>query len=141
MEDWIRPEWRHRRDEIVNFLFEDPESEKEQSGKFKLEGIWRHGLFRSAKAYYLDSKTGDTMETVARMRSIARKHQSKLSVLHFGQNPLTNTAIVRGAEMRPTAALEVVMQRQGKKLSHALNLKRKMIVREKKITRILPLPY
>jgi hypothetical protein len=62
------------------------------------------------------------------MRSISRKHQSSLSTDHFGQDPSTNGGIVRGVEMRPTLGLEIMMMRQGRSLSHSLNLKRYMTV-------------
>jgi hypothetical protein len=127
--DLLRPGLKHKHEQISQFLFEDPDSPTEQSGKFKIEGCWEHGLFRSSKAYFLENKTEDTIDTVARMRSIPRKHQSALSLRHFGQDPHENVAVVRSTEMRPTQGLDIVMLKQGRSLSHALNFKRKMIVR------------
>jgi hypothetical protein len=130
--DCLRPEMRRHREAIARFLFEDPGSETEQSGRLKLEGVWTNCLFRSGKAYYLDGQVTATREeareTVARMRSIPRKRLRLLEPERFGQDPRTNVCTVRGAEMRPSMGLEVLMLRQGRTLSHALNLKRKMTV-------------
>jgi hypothetical protein len=98
----------------------------------QLEGVWRRGLFRSSKAYYLSGRCGEDPEkeeeeeALLRMRSIPRKLTKQLLPRHFGQDPATNCVAARGVEMRPTLGLEMVMLRQSRTMSHALNLKRRM---------------
>jgi hypothetical protein len=95
----------------------------------KVEGCWENGLFRSSKAYYLENRSLEQARTVCcRMRSIPRKYQRHLQERHFGQDPSSNSGVVRGVEMRPTAGLQIAMMWQGRALSHALNLKRSMTV-------------
>ena len=58
-------------------LLEDPESLREQSGKFKIEGVWSAAYLRSCKAYYLYNTTvtddqSRSNETI-RMRSVQRR--------------------------------------------------------------------
>jgi len=122
----VRAELVDRVDEILAGLLEDPDADLEQSGLFKIEGApYRDARFRTGKCYALG---GADEQFAFRMRSIPRKLHGSLELKHFGQDPRTNSAVVRGLEMRPTPGLEIVMQRQGKTLSHSLNLKRKMVV-------------
>lgn len=148
----LRPEYVDHWEEIAAFLFEDPESAKEQSGFFKvrtllplllpltmlpllllmlfqIEGCFDQSYFRSNKAYYLSNRNEDSLETIVRrLRSIPRKHHSCLQPVHFGQNPATNTGVVRGLTMGPTMGLEILMTMQGRTLSRAYNFKRVQIV-------------
>jgi hypothetical protein len=103
------------------------------SGKFKLENSpYQQCLFRCAKCYYLMDPVDPAHVNMLRMRSIPRKYANKLDANHFSQDPEKNMATVRGMEMRPSQALEIVMQTQGRSLSHALNTRRQMIVKERK---------
>jgi len=58
-------------------LLEDPESLREQSGKFKIEGVWSAAYLRSCKAYYLYNTTVTDDQTrsneTIRMRSVQRR--------------------------------------------------------------------
>ena len=136
-------------------LFEDASASHQQSGKFKLEGCWRQGYFRSSKAYYLDQQCSPeeiateeaeppSLEPAARptirMRSIPRKLHHKLSLDHFSQDPLCNRAAMRTTLMRPTPGFEMVMMRQSRWLSHAINGKRHMVVRPKVTFSVPPPP-
>ena len=90
-----------------------------------------HSYFRGAKAYYLGNRTpGQDHDSVVRLRvrSIPKRLHGSLGPRHFGQNPLTNAAVVRGVCMLPTAGFQVVMATMGRTLARALNLKRKMTV-------------
>jgi len=146
----LRPEFRDRWDEIAAFIFEQPFSPHEQSGKFKervrfkegkatvfhfqislqIEGVFDESYWRSPKAYYLANKNPDAKdEIVRRLRSIPRKHHSSLEICHFGQNPALNQGVVRGLTMAPSLGLQIIMSMQGKSLSKAYNLTRSMTVR------------
>jgi hypothetical protein len=133
LKDCLRWQFLPHWENISKFIFKDVASLSEQSGLFKLEGIWTNCLFRSGKAYYLENRLGDleTETALARMRSIPRKRQHLLGPAKFGQDPRDNMCTVRATEMKPTLGLEVVMLQQGRTLSHGLNLKRKMIVSSK----------
>jgi hypothetical protein len=147
----LRPEFADRWDEIAAFLFEQPDSSHQQSGRFKLsshcqrgkalgfsssilslqiEGVFDESYWRSPKAYYLANKNPDAKdEIVRRLRSIPRKHHSSLEKCHFGQNPALNQGVVRGLTMAPSLGLQIIMSMQGKSLSKAYNLTRSMTVR------------
>ena len=126
----IKKEYEHLYEDVAKFLFEDENSPVAQPGLFKIEGVWKAGLFRSEKAYYLENRQPDgEVVTLKRLRSVARKYQEGLSRETFGQDPLTNSTNVRGLDMRPTLGLEVVMVHQGRTLAHATNFKRSMTVR------------
>ena len=120
-------------------MFEDPDSDRHQSAKFKLEGVFRSGLFRSSKAYYLEDRTEDDLRSIVRMRGVPRKHQRDLQKEHFMQDPLANVTVVRSVAMMPTPSMQVVMLRQGKTLSHSLNIKRVCTVREQASSKDAPL--
>lgn len=95
----------------------------------QIEGVFDESYFRSSKAYYLSNRNEQAAETVVkRLRSIPRKHHGALQPVHFGQNPLTNTGVVRGLAMGPSMGLEILMTMQGRTLSRAYNFKRLQIV-------------
>ena len=73
---------------------------------------------------------GNLSSVVKRMRSIPRHHQAELQMRHFGVDPRTNAAVVRSVQMAPSLGIQVLMTVQGRMLSNALNLKRKMTVSE-----------
>jgi hypothetical protein len=96
----------------------------------KCEGVWNAAAFRGPKMYFLgEQQPGcDLTSIVRRMRSIPRYQQNQLQVRHFGIDPRTNAGVVRSVRMAPTPGLEIHMTTQGRMLSNALNLKRKMTV-------------
>ena len=83
---------------------------------------------RNAKVYRLENKTGDSHDTVVRVRSIPRSQANELGVEHFCQDPLTNRATCRGMSMRATLAMQIVHVREGRSLPKSLNLRRKQEV-------------
>ena len=93
--------------------------------------MYSRRYFRCSKAYYLGNRTpGEDFDSVVRLRvrSIPQRLHGTLGPRHFGQNPLTNAAVVRGVSMLPTAGFQVVMASMGRTLARALNLKRRMTV-------------
>ena len=93
--------------------------------------VYSRRYFRCSKAYYLGNRTpGEDFDSVVRLRvrSIPQRLHGTLGPRHFGQNPLTNAAVVRGVSMLPTAGFQVVMASMGRTLARALNLKRQMTV-------------
>ena len=116
-------------EQVAPRILADLESDREQAGLFKIEGVYRQGYFRNAKAYYLDGRV-DTEEqgAVVRMRSIPRHRHSNLGPRHFGQDPALNSGVVSYTGMRPTAGLEIVKADETRALCHSLNFKRFHIV-------------
>lgn len=95
----------------------------------QIEGCFDTAYLRSSKAYYLSHRNAESHDTIIRrLRSIPRKHHSALLPRHFGQDPATNTGVVRGLTMGPTMGLEILMVQQGRTLSRAYNFKRLQIV-------------
>jgi hypothetical protein len=125
----LKPEHAHRHDEIMAFLMENPIAKKEQSSFFKFESSpFEVGYFKAGKAYAVQNPINPDHPDLVRVRSIARKYANKLEAHHFWQDPRTNTVTVRGLEMQPTLAMEIQMVHQSKTLSHALNLRRRVLV-------------
>ena len=58
------------------------------------------------------------------MRSIPRKHHHLLGARHFNPDPRVNHSVLRGLELKPSAAFEIVTAWQGRSLAKAFNLKR-----------------
>ena len=112
-------------------IFEDPTSDSQQSGLFKLEGLYEYARIRCSKAYELKnlSASGGDIDRVVRMKGVPRKNQELLlRKEHFGQDPRTNTEVVRSFSMAPTLATQVVMSYQSRTMGHSLNVKRKFTV-------------
>ena len=129
-------------------LLEDPNSASEQSGKFKIEGVWSAAYMRSCKAYYLfnapvsDEETTTTTilkrsDETLRMRSIPHRALyslqsestggSRLDDL-FGQDSARNAPSIRLLQMKPTVGFEVIMLNQSRSVPHSINVKRIMPV-------------
>ena len=134
-------------------LLEDPNSASEQSGKFKIEGVWSAAYMRSCKAYYLfNAPVSDEEETATaasrsdetlRMRSVPRRALyslqqqsaddstggggSRLDAL-FGQDSARNAPSIRLLQMKPTLGFEVIMLNQSRSVPHSINVKRIMPV-------------
>lgn len=73
LRDSVRPDLLKRFDEEKDSIFEILNSETEQSGKFKVEGVFREAYFRNLKTYFLAGKVGEESEKVhLRVRSIPR---------------------------------------------------------------------
>lgn len=121
----LKPGLDHRYDSICKSLFEDPDSLQHQSGLFKCEGFYRLAMFRCNKSYVLENEEGREV----RARSVPRSKQKHMSNKLFGQNPLTNSAVVRSCSMRPSGGMDIFMMQESRILSHSLNFKRRMIVR------------
>ena len=81
-------------------------------------------MFRSCKCYVLENEEGREV----RARSVPRRQQKKLPDSLFGQDPLTNSAVVRTTCMRASAGMEIYMMHESRTLCHTLNFKRKQIV-------------
>jgi hypothetical protein len=129
LSECLRPEYADQWEDIAGYLFEDSNSIYQQSGRFKIEGVFDESYFRSSKAYYLRKKNEEAKdEIVRRLRSIPRKHHSALNVSHFGQDPGKNAGVVRSLAMGPTMGLQILMTVQGKSLSKAYNMTRFMTV-------------
>ena len=73
-------------------------------------------------------RTGESHETVIRMRSIPRKYHNMLETKHFLNHPIQNAGVVHGTEMRPSMGYEILVMNQGRTLSRSYNLKRKAVV-------------
>jgi hypothetical protein len=130
LKECLRPEYADQWEDIAGHLFEDSSSIYQQSGRFKIEGVFDESYFRSSKAYYLRQKNEEAKdEIVRRLRSIPRKHHSSLDISHFGQVPGKNDGVVRSLNMAPSMSLQILMTVQGKSLSRAYNLTRFMTVR------------
>jgi hypothetical protein len=130
LKECLRPEYSDQWEDIAGYLFEDSSSIHQQSGRFKIEGVFDESYFRSSKAYYLCKKNEEAQdEIVQRLRSIPRKNHGALNISHFGQDPGKNHAVVRSLTMAPSMSLQVLMTVQGKSLSKAYNMTRFMTVR------------
>ena len=124
----VRPEYKHQADEILGDLLEDSASPISQQGFFKIEGVFRFGLFRCPKNYLLR----DQLHTLkpkdsVRVRSIKRSYHDFLDEKVFGQDPRINRPSVRTVSMAPSRSFEVCILEESKYLSHAFNLKRRAI--------------
>lgn len=129
LSDCIRPEFASQYEEISNFLFEDPTSDRQQSGKFKIEGSFDCSYFHSSKVYYLSTLNDESHESIVRrVRAIRRQHHGLMEPKHFGQDPRTNHGVIRGLSMGPSMALQILMTMQGRTLNKALNMGREQIV-------------
>ena len=120
----LKPGLEREWDKIARSLFEDPNSLQHQSGLFKCEGFFKLAMFRSCKCYVLENEEGREV----RARSVPRRQQKKLPDSLFGQDPLTNSAVVRTTCMRASAGIEIYMMHESRTLCHTLNFKRKQIV-------------
>ena len=94
----------------------------------QLEGVYGDCQFRNSKVYRLCNKTGDTHDTVVRVRSIPRKLANKLEPRHFTQDPAQNAAVLSGITMRGTMGFEIVMLREGRSLPRPYNMRRHQLV-------------
>ena len=122
-EQLLRPEKQAELVSLQQEIFENPDAVGEQSGKFKIEGVFDFGMFRMSKAYYLDGE-----EKVVRLRGIPRRFHKLLDKSKFEPDPSVNRAVVRGVKLRPTLGMNMVLVCESRSVSHALNMKRKMIV-------------
>ena len=131
-------------------LLEDPASALEQSGKFKIEGVWSAAYLRSCKAYYLyntpvtdqddelfqqEHQRKRRCDEMIRMRSVQRRALNLLPPMSdgrletvFGQDAARNAPSIRILQMKPTVGFEVVMINQSRSVPHCINLKRIMAV-------------
>ena len=132
----FKPEYEKDKMLILSELMEDAESEFSQHGLFKCEGIYKFGLFRSAKTYLLRHET-TTQKDAVRVRSIPRKLHGYLDDHHFKQDTNVNRPSMRCLSMMVTKGLEVLMTEQSRSLAHSLNTKRKMLVRKERDKRVL----
>jgi hypothetical protein len=128
MVDALRPEYSPEAmggANVLQELFEMPGSPAEQSGKFKVEGVYALALFRTGKSYYLRWPTGDGLdEVLSRFKSIPTKVRKLLDPRHYGQDPRTNGAVARMVTLRPSRGLEMSLLTESRSLSHCLNYRR-----------------
>jgi hypothetical protein len=122
LEDCLKPGVDPRE---LRKLLVDPDSEEQQGGRFKCEGIFRAGLWRSTKCYSLHGniKT-DEEETSRRMKSVARRTQKLLDLSIFGQIPESQSTVVGNVRLRPTKAFEMTIQQEYQRTTHGFNFQR-----------------
>jgi len=121
LEDCLRPGVDPGR---LRELLVDTESPRQQGGRFKLEGTFTAGLFRSSKCYFLRGKL-DQDESSRRMRSVARRTQRLLEPHHFGQNPDRQGVVVGNVALRPTKAFQMTLQEEYQRTTHGFNFQRR----------------
>jgi hypothetical protein len=99
----------------------DPTSEVQQGGRFKCEGTYTAGLFRSSKCYFLRLHRE---EETRRMRSVPRRTQALLDPAIFGQDPTTQNVVVGRRTLRATKGFQMTIQEEYQRTSHGFNFQR-----------------
>jgi hypothetical protein len=102
-------------------LFENPASQRHQSGLLKLESTHTQAYFRNLKTYFLGGEKDDEADCV-RVRGIPRKTHSSIPKSKFGC--YDNDLVVRNMALRPTLGFQIGIFRESKALAHSANLKR-----------------
>ena len=96
----------------------DEESEISCHGKMKLEGVYKAGLFRTAKIYRLFDETPYT-----RCKGVNRHQANRLLDRHFDVD-WNNATIIHRTCLKPSRTGEIVIAREAKRMSVPFNLKR-----------------
>lgn len=123
-------------------IFENPSSDRHQSGLFKLEGTFNKGYFPSLKTYYLDDeldeldasdittdKTVNQIQSaVYRAKGVARHGQNKMSKKHFDISNDNTNVYVNIWKLKPFSNMTVGIAPVSRKLNKPLNLKRNFLV-------------
>lgn len=107
----------------IECVMEDESSPEEQSGLYKLEGLYTRADVKTNKCYKLEGEVD-----VLRMRATARVAHSALRTEHWGQDPEKNVISVRRVALRPTAGLEMCLTEESRCLTNSFNRKRKFSV-------------
>ena len=96
----------------------DEESDVSCHGKMKLEGVYKAGLFRTAKIYRLFDATHYT-----RCKGVNRHQANRLLDKHFDVE-WNNATVIHRTCIRPSRTGEIVIANEAKKMSVPFNLKR-----------------
>ena len=96
----------------------DEESDMSCHGKMKLEGVYKAGLFRTAKIYRLFDATPYT-----RCKGVNRHQANRLLDRHFDVE-WNNATVIHRTCLKPTRTGEIVIAREAKRMSVPFNLKR-----------------
>lgn len=112
---------------IKHLLVEDPNSEEQQSGLLKCEGVFDYGFFKAVKCYLLGNRSaGDEMK---RMKSLPRRFTYHLKNDDFGMDPNKVNRSIPSVLLRATPFYQMIILKDSKSLGHCLNFKRKQVVR------------
>lgn len=102
--------------------FEDPDSPLTQAGKLKCEGVFKYGLFRCLKSYYLQPFTSSDPEV--RCKGVARVVRDKMTPGDF--TTLKTNRSFTSMHLAPTVGGEMSLQLRSKVMTSAVNVKRRM---------------
>jgi len=131
----IRPERFEEYKKHRGEIFEDPDSELHQGGKFKCEGEFLRAFFPGTKMYYLDNEINELSDgdytpvkdiagSVYRAKGISHHGQSNLSVNHFKADVDSSHVHTNTWKLRGFGNMTVGMAPVSRKLGKPINLKR-----------------
>lgn len=103
-------------------IFEDPNSPETQCSKLKTEGVYKYGLFRCLKSYYLQPFSDSEPEV--RCKGLARSVRAKMQAEDFTTQK-TNRSFT-SMHLAPTIGGEMSLQMRSKVMTSAINVKRYM---------------
>ena len=123
LEDCLLPE-RVEEWNAANIIA-DEAGERSCHGKMKLEGVYKAGLFKTAKIYRLFATKPDE-QSYTRCKGINRWIANRLEDVHF-DGEFRNKVIVNRTCLRPTRTGEIHLNHESRSLMKPYNLKRRVV--------------
>ena len=130
----IKPELLSEFEKVTADMFVDPEAEKTQAGKLKLEGFYKSGFFKCVKNYTLipfeEPVVGTKkLKKVVKSKGMPKKVRAHMTEDFFKTNSFVSEKLFfQNFKLHPTVGSEqMIISLQKRKMTNALNCKRKLV--------------